>query len=94
MVGSFKHTGLKRFFDEGDARKLPPEMVTRIHEILTTIHAAETLDDMNLHGYRLHDLKGNRKGEWSITVRANWRITFRFEQGVAVRLNLEDYHAN
>lgn len=60
MIGSFKHRGLKRLFEEDDPRKLP--------------------------------LKGNRKGEWGVTVRANWRMTFRFEEGYALDVNLEDYH--
>ncbi len=47
---------------------------------------------MNIHSYRLHSLRGDRKGEWSVTVRANWRITFRFEEGYALDVDLVDYH--
>jgi proteic killer suppression protein len=50
------------------------------------------IEDMNVHSYRLHPLKGSRKGEWGVTVRANWRRTFRFEEGYAFEVNLEDYH--
>ena len=92
MIASFKHRGLKKFFEEGDSRKLPPDMVDRIKAILACLHQAEVIEDMNVHSYKLHSLKGRRKGEWSVTVRANWRMTFRFEEGYALDVNLEDYH--
>ncbi|OQW36247.1 MAG: hypothetical protein A4E19_00705 [Nitrospira sp. SG-bin1] len=59
--------------------------------ILARLHQAEAID-MNIHSYRLHSLRGDRKGEWSVTVRANWRITFRFEEGYALDVDLVDYH--
>lgn len=92
MIVNIKHRGLKRFFEEDDPRKLPADMVDRIRAILARLHQAEVIEDMNLHSYRLHPLKGSRKGEWAVTVRANWRITFRFEEGQALDVNLEDYH--
>ena len=68
-------------------------MVDRIRAILARLHQAEVVEDMNVHSYRLHPLKGSRKGEWGgVTVRANWRLTFRFEEGHAIEVNLEDYH--
>lgn len=63
-------------------RKLPPDMVDRIKAILARLHQAEVIEDMNIHSYRLHALKGSRSGEWSVTVRANGRITFRFEKAM------------
>ena len=92
MIVSFKHTGLKKFFENEDSRKLSRDMTDRIRAILARLHQAEVIEDMNVHSYRLHPLKGSRKGEWSVTVRANWRITFRFEDGYARDVNLEDYH--
>jgi len=92
MIASFRHRGLKSFFEEGDSRKLPPDMVDRIKTILARLHQAEVIEDMNVHSYRLHPLKGNQKGKWGVTVRANWGITFRFEEGYASEVNLEDYH--
>jgi len=92
MIVSFRHRGLQRFFEEDDPRKLPPDMVDRIKAILARLHQAETIKDMRVHSYRLHPLKGSRRGEWGVTVRANWRITFRFEQGDALEVNFEDYH--
>jgi len=82
----------QRFFEQDDPRKLLPDMVDRIKAILARLHQAEVIEDMNVHSYRLHPLKGSRKGEWGVTVRANWRITFRFEEGYALEVNLEDYH--
>ena len=67
-------------------------MVDRIKAILARLHQAEIIQDMNVHSYRLHPLKGSRKGEGGVAVRANWRITFRFEDGYASNVNLEDYH--
>lgn len=67
-------------------------MLDRIKAILARLHQAETVEDMNVHSYRLHSLKGSRKGEWSVTVKANWRITFRFEEGFALDVDFEDYH--
>lgn len=67
-------------------------MVDRIRAILARLHQAEAIEDMNIHSYRLHSLSGDRKGEWSVTVRANWRITFRFEEGYALDVDLVDYH--
>jgi len=92
MIASFKHRGLKRLFEEDDPRKLPPDMVDRIRAILARLHQAEAIEDMNVHSYRLHPLKGSRKGEWGVTVRANWRMTFRYEDGDVLDVNVEDDH--
>jgi proteic killer suppression protein len=92
MIVSFRHRGLQRFFEENDPRKLPPSMVDRIKAILARLHQAKAIEDMNVHSYRLHPLKRSRKEEWGVTVRANWRITFRFEEGYALDVNFEDYH--
>jgi len=92
MIGSFKHRGLKRYFKEDDSRKLPADMIRRIRAILTRLAAAERIEEMDVHEYKLHELKGARKGFWSVTVRANWWITFRWEDGFALDVNFEDYH--
>jgi proteic killer suppression protein len=62
MIVSFKHRGLQRLFEEEDPRKLPPDLVDRIRAILARLHQAETIEDINVHSYKLHPLKGNRKG--------------------------------
>lgn len=92
MIESFKHKGLRLYFEEDDGRKLPAEMLQRIRLILTTLQAAETIEALNSPIFRLHPLKGNLKGHWAVTVRANWRITFRFEGGKAKDVDFVDYH--
>ncbi len=67
-------------------------MLDRIGLILARLNSARSLEAMNVHSYHLHELKGDRKGIWSVTVRTNWRITFRFEGEDAFDVNFEDYH--
>jgi proteic killer suppression protein len=92
MIKSFNHRGLKRFFGDGNSQRLPRNMLERISLILARLNTAKTIEAMNIHSYNLHELKGNRKGTWSVTVRANWRIAFRLENGDAFDVNFEDYH--
>ena len=92
MIGSFKDRRLKRLYETGDRSKLTPEHVERIENILARLDVATSAEDMNLPGFRLHPLKGDLKGFWSVTVRANWRIVFRFENGAAFDVELTDYH--
>ena len=92
MILSFKHKGLKRFFDREDASKLNQHHVRRIRLILTALNAASSIDDMAFPGSGLHALKGNLKGYWSVTVSGNWRIIFRYENGDAYDADYLDYH--
>ena len=92
MIRSFRHKGLKRFFETGDQRGIPAQQATRIRRQLDYLNAAKQVEDMNLPGWNLHQLKGSRKGTWAITVSGNWRITFRFTGGDADDVDLEDYH--
>jgi proteic killer suppression protein len=92
MIESFAHKGLKRLFEKDDPRGLNPEHVEKISLILTTLDAAVTVEAMNLPSFRLHRLTGDLKGFWSVTVRANWRIIFRFAEGAASEVDLVDYH--
>lgn len=92
MIATIRHKGLRRFVEQDDRSKLPADMVERIREILTVLSAADCIEALDLPGYRLHQLKGSRKGDWSITVRANWRITFKFEGSKAYDVDFEDYH--
>jgi proteic killer suppression protein len=92
MIESFKHKGLNRLFEDDDRSKLPSEMVEKIAVILAVLEAAGTMDDLNRPSFRLHPLKGDLKGFWAVTVRANWRIIFRFENGKAFDVDLVDYH--
>ncbi|MCH9408654.1 type II toxin-antitoxin system RelE/ParE family toxin [Pantoea agglomerans] len=92
MIKSFKHKGLKRFFETGNTAGIIPEHEGNLRNCLAAIHQAEVITDLSLPSLRLHRLKGDRKNVWSVTVRANWRITFEFTDGDAYILNYEDYH--
>ena len=92
MIKSFKHKGLKLFFESGNTSGIQTTHSKKIRLQLTALDTSTGIEDMNLPGYNLHELKGNKKGIWSITVNGNWRITFQFEQGDAYIVNYEDYH--
>lgn len=92
MIERFRHKGLKRLFQEGDAKGISPDLLEKLENILFVLNRARRPEDMNLPGFRLHRLKGNLKGFWSVTVRANWRVIFRFEGGDTYDVDLIDYH--
>ncbi len=92
MILSFKSKPLKRFYEKGDASKLRPGHIHRIGDILTQLGASNVVEDMNYPGSGFHQLKGKRKGEYSVWVSGNWRITFGFKNGDAYDVNYEDYH--
>lgn len=92
MIRSFKSRPLKRFFERNDERRLDPRDVGRIRRILTELDAATQPDDLDLPGLHFHALKHDRAGQFAVTVRAQWRITFEWEQEDAVRVDLEDHH--
>ena len=92
MIQKFKHKGLKRLFESGISSGVDPQHVTRIRKILALLETAETLEDMDLPGLGLHQLRGNRKGTWAVNVSGNWRITIKIESGDAFDVNYEDYH--
>lgn len=92
MIGTIKHRGLKRLYERGDRSKVPAEYADKLENILFVLDTALTIEAMDVPGFRLHPLKGDLKGFWSITVRANWRVTFRFENGQALDVDLVDYH--
>ena len=92
MIRAFKHAGLKRYFETGKAKGIPSDMTKRIQVRLNVLNRAKELRDLNLPGFGFHSLKGNRKGEYALTLTVNYRLTFRFEEGDVSDLNLEDYH--
>lgn len=92
MIRSFRHRGLKRLYEQGDRSKIGAAMLDRVENILAVLDRASGPDAMNLPTYRLHPLKGGRKGFWAVTVRANWRIVWRFEGTDAADVDLTDYH--
>ena len=92
MIKSFKHKGLKKYFQTGSVSGIQVKHQRKLRMQLAAIDTAQEIDDINLPGFKLHPLKGNRDGIWSITVNGNWRITFEFIDGNAYILNYEDYH--
>ncbi|MBS0430819.1 MAG: type II toxin-antitoxin system RelE/ParE family toxin [Proteobacteria bacterium] len=92
MILSFRHKGLERFFRTGSTAGIQAKHAKRLRLILAQLDQAATIADMVLPGFALHPLKGERKGTWAVTVQANWRITFRYENGNAEVVNYEDYH--
>ena len=92
MIESFKHKGLRQLFEDDNARGVSAEHVRKIKQILATLQAAEAIEALRLPTFGLHPLKGELKGFWAVTVRANWRIIFRFENGKASDVDLVDYH--
>jgi proteic killer suppression protein len=92
MIVSFKHKGLKIFYEKGDASKLQPQHVSKIRLILTRLDAAKTVEELNVPGYRLHELLGDLKGYWSIKVDKNYRIIFRNDNENNSDLDYIDYH--
>lgn len=92
MIRGFRHKGLERFFTQSDRSGINAKQAARIQRLLDRLDAAAKPDDMNLPGYRFHPLKGDRAGFYAVSVSGNLRITFRFSDGDAVDVNLEDYH--
>lgn len=92
MIQSIKHKGLRRFFEQNSKKGIKPEYAERLNIMLTRLHGAAAAQDMGAPEYHLHPLKGGRKGQWAVTVAANWRIIFRFENGHAYDVDLVDYH--
>ena len=92
MITSFTHKGLKRFYETGSKAGIQPEHTEKLKRMLSALDVATMPDDLDLPGFNLHELKGDRAGDWSMTVRANWRITFRFHGTDVELLNYEDYH--
>ena len=92
MIKPFKHKGLEKFYESGSTRGIQSNHAKKLRMQLAALESAHSIDDMDIPGYRLHQLTGDRKGNWTITVNANWRLTFEFEDGNVYILNYEDYH--
>jgi proteic killer suppression protein len=92
MIQSFRRKGLKRLYEDDDPRGVMAEHLAKLRNILARLDAACSVDDMNLPGFNLHTLKGQLKGLMAVTVRANWRVIFRFVDGHAFEVDYLDYH--
>lgn len=92
-IVSISHRGLRDFIEKGTSRTLPQDKVVRIQSVLTALLVAADMDELSgPPGWRIHQLRGDRTGVWSISVSGNWRLTFKIENGDIAELNLEDYH--
>lgn len=92
VIQSFRHKGLKIFFESGISKGIQPHHAKRLRMLLAALDTAQSIEDTNVPGFRLHRLKGQKSNLWSIWVNANWRLTFEFQDGQARVLNYEDYH--
>ncbi len=92
MIKSFAHKGLDLFYKTGKIKGIQANHAKKLRMQLAALDSAQNIDDLNIPGYRLHSLKGDRNNLWSITVNKNWRLTFKFAEGNVYVLNYEDYH--
>lgn len=92
MILSFRHKGLKKFFEQGSLAGIQAAHAKRLRFQLAALDTAQRIEDMDIPGFRLHPLKGTEQGRWSVVVNGNWRITFEFQDGNAYVLDYEDYH--
>ena len=92
MITSFRHKGLKKFYETGSVAGVQSSHEKRLRMILAALDTSLEIGDMDIPGFRLHPLKGRLKGRWSVSVSGNWRITFEFREGNAYVLDYEDYH--
>ena len=92
MIKSFKRKGLEKFYTKGTTSGIQAKHAKKLRMQLAALDTALVIDDLDIPGYRLHPLKGQREGVWSISVSANWRLTFEFADGNIYILDYEDYH--
>jgi toxin HigB-1 len=92
MIVSFRHKGLQKYFETGSLAGIQTVHAKRLKMQLAALETAHVVDDMDIPGFRLHRLKGDAKGRWSVAVSGNWRMTFEFVNGNAYVLDYEDYH--
>jgi len=92
MIKSFRHKGLETFFYTGSKKGIRPEHANRLERILDRLNAASNIKDMNYPGSNLHQLSGDKKGQYAVKVSGNWRVFFEFIEGEAYIVDYEDYH--
>lgn len=92
MIQSFRHKGLKKFFETGSVASIQPQHSKRLHMLLVALDTAFSIEDIDIPGFRLHRLKGPARGRWSVWVSGNWRLTFEFKDGHLYVLDYEDCH--
>lgn len=92
MIISFKHKGLKAFFETGSTAGIQAKHAEKLNILLTALNKANNVAEMDMPGWNLHKLQGNLAEHWSVKVNGNWRMTFKFENGNAEIVNYQDYH--
>lgn len=92
MIQRFRHKGLERLFTTGSTSGVSPSLAPKLQRILAMLNVSSKPEDMGLPGYRLHPLKGDRQGQWGVWVSGNWRVTFEFQGGHVLNVDLVDYH--
>ena len=92
MIRRFRHNGLERLFTRGDARGVNPQFARKLRALLGLLDDSSGPEGMNVAGLRLHPLKGERKGQWAVTVSGNLRLVFEFDGEDATNVDLVDYH--
>ena len=92
MIASFRHRGLKALYDGRTARRVAPEHIQKLRDILAVLDRSRRPRDVDIPGFRLHPLRGRLKGHYAVAVSGNWRVTFRFEEGDVVDVDYLDYH--
>ena len=92
MIVTWRHKGLKKFYETGSRSGIQPPHANRLRMQLAAMETAHSVDDMDIPGFRLHPMKGSDRGRWSIWVNGNWRLTFEFRDGNLHVLDYEDYH--
>jgi proteic killer suppression protein len=92
MIKSWKHKGLEEFFTSGRKAGIRPDHASKLKRQLAQLNVAQSPQDMNLPGWRLHGLEGRLADHFAVTVNGNWRMTFRFEGTDAVLVDYQDYH--
>ncbi len=92
MITSFRHKRLRLLYEQVDLRRVSADHAEKIERVLARLDRADEPDGMDLPGYRLHPLKGDLAGFWSVTVSGNWRVIFRIADGHASDVDLVDFH--
>jgi proteic killer suppression protein len=92
MIKSFRHKGLRKYFESGSLAGIQPHHAKRLRMLLAALDSSQNVEDMAVPGFRLHPLKGEGKGRFSVWVNGNWRLTYEFQGGDAYVLDYEDYH--
>lgn len=92
MIRTFRHKGLKNFFETGSKAGIQPTHAEKLNRQLGRLDKASVVEDMNVPGWDLHPLTGKLKGHWSVWVNGNWRMTFVFDDGDVILVDYQDYH--